>query len=189
MILKIAICIGLLITSHFTQSMEFRVFMQPELKQNVIIAEGIIVDGDAMKFKSILKKADKDKDGYITLVLNSLGGSVKASFEMVKVMDEHKVLAIVPQNALCASACASILYVSAERHIIVGNGKLGFHTCYKTSSINAEPSAVCNEIVAENAMSRGTSYASVALFNEDYGPDKMAWLDKEVACMIGLCRP
>lgn len=189
MLLKIAMCICLLMTTNLSHSMEFRLFKQPELNRNVVIAEGIIKEGDAIKLKSILEKGDKDKDGFITLVLNSLGGSVKASFEMVEVMDEHKILAIVPQNALCASACASILFVSAEKHIVVGNGKLGFHTCYKTTSKYSEPSSICNELVAENAMSRGTSYASVALFNEDYGPDEMAWLDKEVACMIGLCRP
>lgn len=186
---KEVLLVLLLFFPSLSEAMDFRIFFQPELKQNVIVADGYIADGDDKKFLSILNKANKDNKGYITLVLNSLGGSVKAAFELVKVMDQTKVYAVVPQNALCASACASIVFVSAERHMVVGDGRLGFHTCYKIKSGEAEPSAICNELVAQNAVERGTNYAAVDLFNADFGPDRMAWLDKELACIIGLCKP
>ncbi len=52
-----------------------------------------------------------------------------------------------------------------------------------------EARATMPPLCAENAFLRGTDYASIDMFNYDYGPTKMAWLDKEVACQIGLCRP
>lgn len=169
--------------------MEFRIYFQPELKQRVVIGEGPITDGDDVRFLAAVKNADRDSKGHITLVLNSLGGSVQAAFRLVRAMDEVKVYAVVPDNTLCASACASIVYVSAERHLVIGTGRLGFHTCYAGQAQRNDPSAVCNEIIAKNAVSRGTSYASVDLFTQDFGPTKMAWLDKRLACQIGLCRP
>lgn len=169
--------------------MEFRIYFQPELKQRVVIGEGPITDGDDVRFLAVVKNADRDSKGHITLVLDSLGGSVQAAFRLVRAMDEVKVYAVVPDNAFCASACASIVYVSAERHLVIGTGKLGFHTCYAGQAERNDPSAVCNEIIAKNAVSRGTSYASVDLFTQDFGPTKMAWLDKVLACQIGLCRP
>lgn len=169
--------------------MDFRVYFQPELKQRVVIGEGILSEGDDSKFRIAAQTADRDAKGHITLVLNSLGGSVRAAFALVRAMDKLKVYAVVPDNALCASACASVVYISAERHLVVGSGRLGFHTCYAAKNTSNEPSAVCNEKIAQNAFKRGTSYASVDLFTHDYGPTKIAWLEKELACQIGLCRP
>lgn len=185
------LCVALLLLFGPTPAlgMEFRIYFQPELKQRVVIGEGLIADGDDVRFLSAAKNADRDLKGHVTLVLNSLGGSVEAAFRLIRAMDEVKVYAVVPDDALCASACASIVYVSAERHLVVGTGRLGFHTCYVGRAEHNDPSAICNEFIAQNAVSRGTSHASVDLFTQDFGPTKMAWLDKRLACQIGLCRP
>lgn len=50
-------------------AMEFRLYFQPELKINVLIAEGAIVAGDADKFLAIVPKADRDAEGHVVLVL------------------------------------------------------------------------------------------------------------------------
>jgi hypothetical protein len=179
----------LMLTTNEVFSMEFRIFRQPELNQKVVIAEGEISDGDVERFVRMSRLADRDKYGNITLVLNSLGGSVSAAFELVKIMDDLETTALVPQNALCASACASIVYVSAEHHMILGDGKLGFHTCYSNGGGSYVPNSFCNELIAQNAVLRGTSYAAVDMFTHDFGPGKMAWLDGKLACELGLCRP
>lgn len=191
--LKIVLLNSCLLLSPFlavkqASAMDFRIYYQPELKQRVVIGEGIISNGDDTKFLAAAKNADVDNKGYITFVLDSLGGSVSAAFSLVSAMDKFKISAVVPENALCASACASIVYISAERHLVVGSGKLGFHTCYTAIDRKPEPSSVCNELIAQNAVSRGTSFASVDMFTYDYGPENMAWLDKELACAVGLCR-
>lgn len=172
-------------------AMQFRTHFQPELRINVLIAEGPIVPGDAQRFLAAVPKADRDVEGHIVLVLNSLGGSVTSAFEFVEAMDKVGVYTIVPDNALCASACASIIYPSGIRRNIVGTGRLGFHSCYTKVGNKIEESAFCNEKIAEHAVSRGLAHASVNLFVEDFGARDMAWVDREVACrmLIGMCRP
>jgi uncharacterized protein YecT (DUF1311 family) len=171
--------------------MEFRLFYQRELGINVLIAEGPIVSGDAERFMSESSKADRDAEGHVILVLNSLGGSVQAAFEFAKAMDRVGVFTIVPDNAMCASACASIIYPSGIRRNIVGSGRLGFHSCYTKKDGKVEESSLCNEKIAQHAISRGIAHASVSLFVNDFGARDMAWVDRQVACTMlpGMCRP
>jgi hypothetical protein len=180
--------IGFLV-SAVANAMEFRLFTQPETREKVVIGEGEIMPGDADKFERFVKLVERDKYGNIVFVLNSPGGSVVAAFELAKKMEEIETTVYVPDNAKCASACASILYVSAEHHLVLGSGKLGFHTCYRKSGGTFETNSFCNERIAENAFEHGTSYAAVDMFTYDYGPAKMAWVDRTLACQIGLCRP
>jgi len=189
LLLHVLAALALFLPATPAIGMDFRIYFQPELKQRLIIAEGVISEGDDAKFRIAVQSADRDAKGYVTLVLDSLGGSVSAAFALVRAMDEVKVYALVPDNALCASACASILYISAPRHLVVGSGRLGFHTCYVARGESNDASPLCNDAIAENAVSHGTDYALVDIWNYDYGPTKMAWLDKKGACQIGLCRP
>ena len=172
-------------------AMEFRIFYQPELKINVLIGEGEIRAGDAQRFLALAPRADRDAEGHITLVLDSPGGSVNAAFALVDAMDRVGVFTVVPDNALCASACASILFASGVRREVIGTGRLGFHSCYSYVNGQTTNSSFCNERIAQNAMSRGLSHASVSLFVKDYGAQSMAWVDRSIACtmLIGMCRP
>lgn len=169
--------------------MEFRIYLQPELQRRIVVGEGPIVEGDAARFEAVAQQADRDDAGLITLALSSPGGSVLAALEMVEAMDTIRVYAVVPDNAFCASACASVLYVSAEKHMVLGTGRLGFHTCYRHGSQRAEPSSLCNEVVGRNAFLHGVSYAAVDMFTYDFGPERLAGVDRKLACAIGLCRP
>jgi len=172
-------------------AMEFRLYFQPQLKINLLIAEGPIVAGDAARFLQYAPQADRDAEGHVVLVLNSLGGSVPAAFEFAAAMDKIGVFTVVPDNALCASACASIIYPSGVRRDVVGTGRLGFHSCYTKAGDKVEESALCNEKIAQHAISRGLAHASVSLFVNDFGARSMAWVDRQVACrmLIGMCRP
>ena len=174
-----------------TVGMEFRLYFQPELSINVVIGEGEIVSGDAERFLAATARADRDSEGHIVFVLNSLGGSVRAAFELVEVMDAVGVYTVVPDNALCASACASIVFVSGTRRNVVGTGRLGFHSCYAQKNGRVAEDSLCNHLIAQNAVLRGLSYASVDLFVKEYGADDMAWVGRDVACTMlpGLCRP
>jgi hypothetical protein len=158
--------------------------------QRFIFGEGPIIEGDAGRLAQAMPMADRDEFGNITLFLDSPGGSVDAAFELVKLMDRWEFSAIVGSDASCASACASILYISARFHQVVGSGRLGIHTCYskegKTGT--AEPSAFCNEAIRENAVQHGTSYSAIKTW-DDYAPTDMAWFNSQIACRIGLCGP
>ena len=180
---------AVLLTLDVSNAMEFLLFTQPETHEKVVIGEGEIVPGDAEKFVRFARRAERDKHGNIVFVLNSPGGSVVAAFELAKKMEEVETTAYVPDNARCASACASILFVSAEHHLVLGNGVLGFHSCYRQSGGVSESDSFCNQSIGQNAFEHGTSYAAVDMFTNDYGPSKMAWVDRTLACQIGLCRP
>ena len=172
-------------------AMNFRIFYQPDLKINIVIGEGEIIEGDNNRFLEIAKQADRDSEGHVIFVLDSLGGSVRAAFELVEAMDTIGVFTLVPDNALCASSCASIVYISGTRRNVIGTGRLGFHSCYRVIDSESIEDSICNHLIAKNAFLRGLSYASVDLFVKDYGADKIAWVGRDVACTMlpGMCKP
>ena len=61
---------------------------------------------------------------FVLVLTLFIGGNVEAAFRLIDVMDKIRVYTVVPDNAQCASACASILFVSGERRGILGSGRL-----------------------------------------------------------------
>jgi hypothetical protein len=181
--MKATLVVPLLFCQCTTMSaMEFRVAHNPEQNIEVIIGEGTIVDGDSARLEAIIPRTGRDEYGNISLYLNSPGGSVPAAFAIVEVMDRYEFSAFVSSNAICASACASIVYISARFHQVVGKGLLGIHTCYSHAATETpEPSSFCNKVIAENASNHGTSYAAVNMWQSAYRPESMAWIDQDVA--------
>jgi ATP-dependent protease ClpP protease subunit len=189
--LLFSLCFTMLVFPCVAQGMDFRIYYQPELKLKMVIGEGKIQAGDAQKFLSFAKLADRDGEGLVNFVLNSPGGNVEAAFRIVDAMDKVRVYTTVPDNASCASACASILFASGERRSVVGTGLLGFHSCYRRDGRTYTEDSLCNEIIAANAMQRGVSQAGINRFVKQYGAREMAWVGRDVACksLQGLCKP
>ncbi len=185
------LCFIVLMFPGVAPGMDFKIYYQPQLKLKMVIGEGSIQEGDAEKFLASAKMADRDDEGLVTLVLNSQGGNVEAAFRVVDAMDKVRVYTTVPDNARCASACASILFASGERRSVVGTGLLGFHTCYRRDGQTYAADSLCNEIIAANAMQRGVSHAGINRFVKQYGARNMAWVGHDIACtsLQGLCRP
>ncbi|WP_321963082.1 lysozyme inhibitor LprI family protein [Paraburkholderia sp. J7] len=173
------------------RGMDFRIYYQPQLKLKMIIGEGRIEDGDARKFLTFASRADRDGDGLVVFVLSSPGGNVEAAFRVVDAMDKVRVHTLVPSDARCASACASILFASGERRSVLGSGLLGFHSCYRKAGQTYAEDSLCNEIIAANAMQRGVSHAAINRFVKQYGAQDMAWVRRDGACqsLQGLCKP
>jgi uncharacterized protein YecT (DUF1311 family) len=171
-------------------AMEFRITWNPEEKINVIIGNGQIESGDARRLEEMIPRADRDRYGNIQIYLDSPGGLVKAAFDVVAIMDREEFSAFVSSGSRCASACASIVFVSARFHLVVGGGLLGIHTCYiANQGSRPEPSSFCNEEIAMNAVGHGTSYGAVQMWQRNTAPDEMAWIGQDVACKYGLCGP
>lgn len=185
------LCFTVLMFPGVAPGMDFKIYYQPQLKLKMLIGEGRIQERDAEKFLAFAKMADRDDEGLVTLVLNSPGGNVEAAFRVVDAMDKVRVYTTVPDNARCASACASILFASGERRSVVGTGMLGFHTCYRRDGRTYAEDSLCNEIIAANAMQRGVNHAGINRFVKQYGARDMAWVGRHVACksMQGLCKP
>lgn len=186
------ISVILLITLSSTKvySMDFHLFYHNGYKINTVVAEGIIQKGDDKKFETISKKAGRDRFGNIILVLNSPGGDVNAALAMANSMDKILVTTIVAGPAICASACASVIYVSGKLRAVLDKGTLGFHSCYTVNTdgfIVKSHNGECNDMVGMNALSHGIDYATVDVWTGKFGPDKMAYIGADVACQIGLC--
>ena len=142
-------------------SMEFSI--RPHEGRKIIIADGLIQNGDAEKLAATIPLADRDQYGNIPMYLNSPGGSVGAAFELVKLMDLHEFSALVGSEAICASACASIVFISARYHLVIGSGRIGLHTTPKAAGA---------------APPHGTSYSAIRMW-DDYAPGDMAWFDAD----------
>lgn len=185
------LCFTVLLFPGVALGMDFKLYHQPQLDMKMIIGEGRVQDGDADKFTALARKADRDGEGLVTLVLNSPGGNVEAAFRLIDAMDKVRVHTIVPNSAKCASACASIVFASGERRNVLGTGQLGFHSCYRRNGKTYTEDSLCNEIIAANAMQRGISQAAINRFIKQYGAQDMAWVGRDVACktLQGLCKP
>ena len=130
----------------YCTAMEFRIVFNPDERINTIVAEGRIVEGDALRLESVIHKADRDSYGNIPIYLNSPGGSVAAAFAMVEVMNCEEFSAFVSSDAICASACASIVYISARFHEVIGTGLSAYTAATRKTRTPATPSQIRSAI-------------------------------------------
>jgi hypothetical protein len=182
-VLVLLLCIFGATTSN---GMEFTLVPLPNSSKRAVIGHGPITKGDADGLRAALSEADRDLNGTKILYLNSLGGSVDAALQMVRVMDAVGVSTVLSNDMVCASACASILFVSGKYNFMVGNAALGMHTCYIRSTRKADD--ICNEEVAQNAIAHGIAHGSVMAFTSLVGPDDVIWFNADRADCFGLTK-
>jgi len=151
-----------------------------------VLAKGEIVEGDAGRLGIALQSADRNSFGNKIVALDSSGGSVMEAFLMVEVMDRERVSTVVRPGAACASACAQILFLSGIHRTVEVGGRLGLHSCY--DSRERSRSVVCNELIAQNAVARGTPYGSIMAFMHLGEPTQMRWLNAPDADCWGFTR-
>ncbi|TAJ87744.1 MAG: hypothetical protein EPO10_24230 [Reyranella sp.] len=151
-----------------------------------VLAKGPIAEGDAGRLRVALQSADRDAFGHKIMALDSSGGSVFDAFAMVEIMDKERVSTIVMPGAACASACAQILFLSGIHRTVAEGGRLGLHSCYDARERSR--SMVCNELIAQNALARGTPYGSLMAFMHLSAPTQVRWLDAPDADCWGFTR-
>ena len=118
---------GALLTTS-ASAMEFYILsMRDGIR--VVFATGDIVAGDNERLRVALQSADRDQFGLKRVVLKSGGGLVIEALAIVALMDKEKVSTIVPPSAVCASACAQILFLAGVQHVVMDGGALGIHSC------------------------------------------------------------
>lgn len=150
----------------------------------VVLAKGTIEIGDAERLRVALQKAGRDSFGHKTVLLDSPGGLVMEAFAMVTVMDHERVATVVHAGASCASACAQVLFLSGIHRVVVDGGRLGLHSCHDPR--DRARSMMCNQVIATNAMARGTPYGSILAFIHLTSPADMRWLDASEADCWGF---
>ena len=183
----VALFIGFLLGSAIVPAaaMTFSTSVSSDGKR-FVLAKGQIAEGDAGRLRVALQAADRDSFGNKIVALDSSGGSVIEAFAMVEVMDREKVSTVVPPGAACASACAQIVFLSGIHRSVEVGGRLGLHSCH--DSRERSRSVLCNELIAQNAVARGTPYGAIMAFMQLGTPTQMRWLEAPDADCWGFTR-
>lgn len=150
----------------------------------VIVASGEVRRGDARKLVRALEQADRDRHGTKRLYLDSEGGLVIEALDMADIMREAGVSTIVRKGSMCASACASILFVAGKYRTVERGGLLAIHSCYDARSGKA--ATECNAMISQHAEVSGVSGVTMMALQEAAGSDMMLVFEAEDAACFGL---
>ncbi|HYO23390.1 MAG TPA: hypothetical protein VEQ85_00415 [Lacipirellulaceae bacterium] len=151
---------------------------------SVVVAKGAIKRGDAGRLLKALDRAGRDRHGTKQLVLDSPGGLVVEALMMADVMGAVGVTTVVRKGAICASACASILFVSGKYRTVEKGGALAIHSCY--DSRNGEAMSECNAVISAHADAVGVSGSTMMALQEAAGSGAIIVFDTKDAACFGL---
>ena len=146
-----------------------------------IKATGSIEAGDAAKLEALVSAATVDEKGLRRIILESPGGEVVEAVRIAKIIRNNNFVTLV--GGECASACAMVLYPAGRYSYLIGQGKLGFHSCYDRQFV-VHPE--CTEAIAKIAASFGFPYGSIKVFASLKGPADMYWITNIAAYCYGL---
>ena len=166
-----------------TQAMEITTVPGADGRRSVL-ARGVIGVGDTERLRVALVSADRGPDGLRTIAFDSKGGAVDEAFSMAALRDRERVAVVVRSGAVCASACAQIVFLAGVHRVVEDGGRLGFHSCSVAGAGTRAP--ICNEMIARQAAGRGASYGVVMALMQLTGPAQMRWLDAADADCWGL---
>ena len=166
-------------------AMEFRL-LQSAAGSRSVVATGEIRPGDAQRLGRALEFASRQKNGPRQLLLDSPGGSVGEALAMADVMDRVGVTVIVPAHAVCASACASILFVSGKYRSIAKGGGLLVHSCFDDRT--GQKVDDCDLYIAAHAQQEGASGLAMMALQEAAGTRAAFLMNEQGAACFGLTR-
>jgi hypothetical protein len=150
----------------------------------VLVVSGEIRQGDARRLMKALEDTDRDGHGTKRLYLESDGGLVTEALKMADVILEVGVTTIVRKDAVCASACASVLFVAGKYRTVEPGGLLAIHSCY--DSLTGRAASECNAVISAHADAAGVSGLTMMALQEAAGSDAMIVFESEDASCFGL---
>jgi hypothetical protein len=150
----------------------------------VVVAKGDIARGDARKLARALDKAGTDRHGTKLLYLESDGGLVAEALKMAEIMRSVGVTTIVRKDTVCASACASVLFVSGKYRTVEKGGMLAIHSCI--DALSGRTASHCNAVISAHADSVGVSGLAMMALQEAAGNDTVIVFTPEDAACFGL---
>jgi hypothetical protein len=150
----------------------------------VVVAAGEIRQGDARRLARALEKAGRDRHGAKRLYLESIGGLVVEALEMADIISAQGVATIVRKGKICASACASILFVAGKYRTVEKGALLAIHSCYDTR--NGRAVSECNAMISARAEAVGVSGDTMMALQEAAGSDAVIVFEAEDAACFGL---
>lgn len=169
--------------SFSVAAMDFR-FATTGSGLRVVVASGDIGRGDARRLARALERVDRDDHGMKRLYLESAGGIVDEALKMAEVMEREGVATLVRKDTVCASACASVLFVSGKYRTVETGGILAIHSCY--NAWNGKAATHCNAIISAHAESVGVSGVAMMALQEAAGNEAIIVFNADDAACFGL---
>jgi hypothetical protein len=182
------ILIGLIIAAVLAlapapaSAMKFKFGSSGGLK--VVVVSGEIREGDARRLARALEDAGRDRHGTKRLYLESEGGLVTEALKMADVIHEVGVTTIVRKDAMCASACASVLFVAGKYRTVEQGGRLAIHSCF--DALTGRAASECNAVISAHAEAGGVSGLTLMVLQEAAGNDMIIVFESEDATCFGL---
>lgn len=152
--------------------------------RDVLRLSGPIDAGLADELHAKEELAELWPHGARVLLLDSPGGSVAEAFRISAILDKSPFHTVVPNQAKCASACASIIFIAGKFRTVEPFGAFGQHSCSRNGIQDRE----CNEVLSNNALAHGVSHGSVAAFLTYASPKDMVWFSREDTDGWGISR-
>ncbi len=145
----------------------------------LVTLNGVIGPEDASAFASAIGSHQK-----AVVVLNSEGGAVLPALEMGKRLRIKGLATAVPQNALCASACA-LLWLAGSPRFMGQGAKIGFHAAYIRKNGALLENGTGNALIGAYLDQLGLRESAIA-YVTNAPPEGMEWLDASTARAVGI---
>jgi hypothetical protein len=138
----------------------------------VLLLQGRIVSGDAKRLRAALHGEQR----VVLLVLNSPGGSVLEAQEIAKLIHASGAPALVPSNAVCASACF-MLFAAAKSRLVEPGAMVGVHSASVSGGNETMDTLGVTTLMAREAAAYGVP-SGITGRMVTTRPGEMAWLTR-----------
>jgi hypothetical protein len=143
----------------------------------LILVDGDLEPSDGDDFRSMTNFLSK-----AVIAFHSNGGSVVAGIQIGESIRLKGFTTFVPENALCASACA-LAWLGGAQRFMAASGQIGFHAAYDSRS--GQETGVGNAIVGAYLTKIGLPYEAV-IYITQAAPQNMTWLSVSEAIKRGI---
>jgi hypothetical protein len=109
--------------------------------KTIVILNGELADGDASRFRDILRASSAAGKPVSGLRLNSPGGSMREGVRLAAVLQGVKVVTVVATGATCAAACF-IPFIAGSQKYVSTTATIGVPGAASKSDLAGETPAI-----------------------------------------------
>jgi len=144
-----------------------------------LLLQGRIVPGDAARLAEALRGAK-----FSTVLLNSPGGSVLEARDMARAIRALRVPVVVPDRAVCASACF-MLFAAGRDRVAEPGAMIGVHSASVSGGNETMDTLGVTTLMAREAAQYGVPPAITGRMVTT-APGQMAWLTRAELEQMGV---
>ena len=143
--------------------------------KGVITLDGSIEEGDSKKVGNEIGKHNKAGRWVIAIRLNSLGGLMSEGIQIGEGIKEAHIATVVPNGAICASACFIIFAGGSEKYAS-GKSSIGVHGAADKNGAETVDTAAATVVMARVLKQLGAPPAVIGKMVVT-PPSEMMWLE------------